>query len=133
MKHVKNCVHEHITIRNGQIIYEKWLYAQADFACSSCKNSRDVVFMRVDPLNVVIRSCEFCGTTERVVPRHPTSNAPIAILLENYAITVDQARAFVKRNRMKIKFMLGPLGNLIKTKPRRTTDISGLEGLEEEE
>lgn len=131
--HVKNIVHEDLDVRNGVIIYEKWLFQQADFPCGGCQNSQDVVFMRLAPLNAVVRSCEFCGTTERVYPRHPQTNDPVAILLESNEISTEEARKVIERNGMKAKFMLPTLARLMKRKPirRRKVDIDKL-GLETE-
>jgi len=131
--HVKNLVHEDLTVRNGVIIYEKWLYLQADFTCGGCNSSQDVVFMRLAPLNAVVRSCDHCGTTERVLPRHPITNDPIAILLESKEISTEEAREVITRNGMKAKFMIPPLARLVKRRPtrRRKADLDKL-GLETE-
>ena len=132
--HVKRIVHEDLVVRNGIIIYEKWLFQRADFSCGGCNNSQDVVFMRLAPLNAVVRSCEFCGTTERVYARDSKTNDPVAILLESKEISTEKAREVIKRNGMKAKFMVAPLSNLMKRKPlrRRKVDLDKLE-LETEE
>ena len=118
-KHVENCIHEHITMQNGEIIVETWGFYQADFSCGGCNSPTDVVFMRCPPLNNVVKSCKYCGTTEVVTQRHPTSNDPIAELLNTKVIDINEAREFIKRNGIMIKFVEGSLNSLLKIKPRR--------------
>ena len=71
LTHVPNIVHEMVRVIGGQPYYEKWVFRRVDFPCGMCNRSDDVVFMRTRPLNVVVRSCTFCGFTEIVLPINP--------------------------------------------------------------
>ena len=118
-KHVENCIHETISVRGDNIVVETWGFYQTDFPCGGCNSHTDVLFMRCPPINNVVRTCSYCGTTEPIVPRHPISNVPIAELLDTKVVSIEEAREFLKRNGLWLKFTTAPLKSLLETKPRR--------------
>lgn len=128
-KHVANCVHEMVVVRNGQIIYEKWLFRKSDYPCGSCDTVENTVFMRTAPLNIVIRSCTHCGVTEAVGPRKQNGDAQ-AYPLETRVIDVGEARRVLKRNGQKAKYLSGPLARILKNKPQKTLTPEQLESIE---
>lgn len=129
-KHVSNCVHEMIIVRDNQLIYEKWLFRKADYPCGTCKTTRNVVFMRTAPLNVVIRSCKACGVTEAVYPRNPDTGIPQAHPLEVKVISASEAREVLLRNKVNKKFLDPLLRKILKTTPEKTLSQDELEELE---
>lgn len=128
-KHVSNCVHETVVARNGQLIYEKWLFRKADFPCGSCNTVENTVFMRTAPLNIVIRSCTHCGVTEAVNERRANGDAQ-AYPLEARTIDVGEARRVLKRNGQKAKFLPPALARILKNKPQKTLSQNELEAIE---
>lgn len=134
--HVRNCVHKHITVKNGQVLLETWLFRAEDFPCGSCGNGRNVVFMRMPPINVVIQSCDKCGTTQQVLARDPKSDRPIARLLKTEVISNAEARAFMIQNRMRKKLVHPALAAILEQEdegPRGEVDLSKLEDVEVED
>jgi len=129
-KHVPNCVHEMVVMRNGQLIYEKWLFRKTDFPCGSCGSTETVVFMRTAPLNIVIRSCKNCGVTEQVLERNPDNNDAQAYPLETRVITTNEAKRVLLRNKCKTKFLPPELIRVLKAKPTKTLSPEELEGIE---
>lgn len=129
-KHVPNCVHELVIMRNGQLVYEKWLFRKTDFPCGSCGSTEPVVFMRTAPLNIVIRSCKNCGVTEQVLERNPDNNDAQAYPLETKVITVDEAKEVLLRNGCKTKFLPPELIRVLKARPRKRLSKKELEGIE---
>jgi len=128
-KHVSNCVHEIVVVRNNQLIYEKWLFRKVDFPCGSCNTVENTVFMRTAPLNIVIRSCTHCGVTEAVNERKGNGDAQ-AYPLEARVIDIGEARRVLKRNGQKAKFLSGPLARILKNKPQKTISPDELESIE---
>jgi len=132
-KHVSNCVHEEVVFENGLYVYKKWLFRRADYSCGSCGNTRETVFMRTSPLNIVIQSCKSCGTTTPAEPKRPNGSDQ-AYPLETKTITMEEAKAVLLRNKCKSKYLSPELKRvfLASAKPKVTLDeLSGL-GLEEE-
>ena len=127
--HVPNCVHEMVVVRNGELIYEKWLFRKVDFPCGSCNTVENTVFMRTAPLNVVIRSCTHCGVTEAVNERKGNGDAQ-AYPLEARVIDVGEARRVLKRNGQKAKFLSPILARILKNKPQKTLSPEELEAIE---
>lgn len=132
-KHVSNCVHEEIVFENGQYVYRKWLFRRADYSCGSCGNTRETVFMRTSPLNLVIQSCETCGTTTPAEPKRPDGSDQ-AYPLEVKVVSMEEAKEVLLRNKYKTKYLSPELKRVLKTpvRPKVTLDeLSGL-GLAEE-
>jgi len=121
-------VHEHLNVVGNTIYYEKWLFRPDEFPCGSCKDTTNVVFMRLGPLNAVCRSCTFCGVTERIFPRHPRTDVPQAIeLQEPRLVTEDEVRAFIKRNKMKAKFLHPVLLRIFERKAKKLINLEDLD------
>lgn len=134
--HVSTCVHETMTLQpDGQVLYQKWLFTRPNFKCGGCNSSDDVVFMRVSPLNEVIRSCEYCGVTQPVSVKDERGNivADYEIFKdETHVMSIDEIRDFVARNKIDKKFLNEKIGNMLKTqRVKRKVNIEDL-GLETE-
>lgn len=128
-KHVPNCVHEMVVVRNNQLVYEKWLFRRTAFPCGSCNTVEHTVFMRTSPLNVVIRSCETCGVTEAVSPRKSNGD-PQAYPLETRVINAAEAREVLLRSKVKAKFLPPELTRILKSKPQKVLSPDELEAIE---
>jgi len=95
--HVKFCVADRVVMRNGQPVYEKWVYEQKNFPCGACNKIEDVKFMSL-PLGVY-RTCEFDGFTEKVDPVNADTGEELAYLDERKVITIDEAWNVLERNK----------------------------------
>ena len=105
---VKNCIHEHIDIRaNGEIVREIWGFYAENFPCGMCHKTDEILFIRVSPpLNMVAKTCKYCGITEPVPVRNPIDNAEIGSLIKTEAITVEEAYEFIKKYKIdKVKLI----------------------------
>ena len=132
-KHVSNCVHEEVVFENGLYVYKKWLFRATDYSCGSCGNTRETVFMRTAPLNIVIQSCRTCGTTTPAEPKRPNGSDQ-AYALETKTVTMREAKEILLRNKCKAKYLSPELKRCLQAsaKPKVTLEeLSGL-GLEEE-
>jgi len=119
-KFSKNLVHARIMVINGIIYLEKWGFSYLDFPCGMCKKNDDVVFMRHKPLNLVTRSCEYCGFTEIVQPINRDNNAELAYKISTRVLTLQEAWKYVEEFGQK-KFP--PMGLPKAGKRRRTRTI----------
>lgn len=97
LTHVPNVVHEMVRVIGNQPYYEKWVFRRQDFMCGMCNRSDDVVFMRTRPLNLVVRSCNFCGFTESVPPINSDTGDEMAYKVESRPISVQEALEYVKK------------------------------------
>lgn len=131
--HVRNCVHEQVAFRNGQYFYEKWLFRKTDFSCGSCGNTRETVFMRTTPLNIVIQSCIYCGTTTPADPRKPDGTDQ-AYPLEVKVVSIEDAKEVLLRNKCNPKYLPPELRRVLQapTRPKVSPDELESLGLEEE-
>ena len=121
--HVRQCIHEQLTVRGNQVFYEKWLFRPDEFQCPTCKTSKNVVFMRVDILNNVVRSCTYCGFTEPIYARNPDTDADQAILIESRIVASStEIVDFVKRNNIQRQFLHPVVFNLLKTQARKSIE-----------
>lgn len=133
-KHVKQCVHETMTYENGKVIYKKFLFTPDNFPCGGCHSPEDVVFMRCGPINVVVRSCEYCGVTQPVSAIDEDSQTIIAqpFTQETHEMTIDEIKDFIERNEISQTFVPPAIARLIENvRKRREINIDDL-GLEKE-
>lgn len=129
--HRRMLVHEYLNIRGTSVYYEKWLFRPDEFPCGQCKDTSNVVFMRLAPLNAVCRSCKHCGVTERIFPRNPKTDAVQAVQLEeSRLITEEELRAFIERNQMKKRFLHPIIFAIIDKKAKKTVKLEDLKDLE---
>lgn len=131
--HVKQCVHEEMTLKDGKILYEKFLFTPANYPCGGCNSPDDVVFMRCPPINVVQRSCTYCGVTQPISPRDENDLVRAQQFdAETHEMSVDEMREFVSRNQILSKFVNPVIARMLETKrERRQVNVDNL-GLEEE-
>jgi len=95
--HKKNLVDERVVVLGPRrIVAEKWLYLQEDFPCGACHQTSGVLFMR--GLVGVVRTCEYCGFTERVEPINPDTGEEQARLLERREISIEEAWEILRRD-----------------------------------
>lgn len=129
----KQIVHEVLTIENNRIYYSQWLFRPDEFPCGSCHDTANVVFSRQSPLNVVIKSCSFCGVTE---PIREVNDRNIAQAVQVYGpvpITDAEVKDFVNRNRIRKEFLHPVVMRVFESKPKKVVDLENIEGLELEE
>lgn len=133
--HVKQCVHETMTLSpdNTKVIYEKFLFTPQNYPCGGCNSPEDVVFMRTENINEVIRSCNYCHVTQPVSPRNPDGTVKAQQFnAETHEMTIDEIKSFIPRNQMKDKFINEAIINMIEIKREvREMNVDTL-GLEEE-
>jgi len=133
--HVKQCVHEQMDLVHKKVMYNKYLFTPENYKCGGCNSSDDVVFMRVPPINQVVRSCEFCGVTQPVSIMDDRKNIIAEHELfanETHEMTLDEIKAFVERNHVDKKFLPAQIRNMLKAKRvKRTVNVENLD-LEEE-
>jgi len=126
-------VHEVLTVENNRIYYSQWLFRPDEFQCGSCRDTANVVFSRQSPLNVVIRSCSFCGVTEQVSQVNEKNLAQAVQLYGPEPITDAEVKDFVKRNRIRKEFLHPVVRRVYESKPKKVVDLKNIEGLELEE
>lgn len=134
LKHVINVVHEVIVFRNGQLVYEKWLFKRSDFGCPECKRTDAVLFMRIDVLNNVIRSCPICGVSSEVNQRDKNGD-PRAVLLQTKTVTPHEAKLVLKRCNVDKRFLKVEILRAFESRvsrPPSTKDLIGLEDVDTE-
>jgi hypothetical protein len=132
--HVKQCVHEMMEVTNdGKVLYKKYLFTPENYKCGGCNSSDDVVFMRVPPINEVMRACGWCGVTQPVSIKDDRQNIIAEEFPdETHVMTVDEIRAFLDRNRIVEPFIPDVVKKMLKTKRvKRNIKIDEL-GLETE-
>ena len=134
LNHVKQCVHETMEITaDKKVVYHKYLFTPDNYKCGRCNSPDDVVFMRVPPINQVVRSCTWCGTTQPVSINDDRSNL-IAVEFndESHVMTIDEIREFLQRNKIVEPFIPDLIKEMLKTKRvRRNVKVEEL-GLETE-
>lgn len=127
--HLENCVHEIAFYDGKNIIYEKWLYPKENYPCGGCRSTEDILFMRVPPLNRVVKTCQYCGTT--IVEKEKDSEGrEKAILCDTYIMTVDEVRDFIQRNNITNNFVPPAINKLLRIKRRRRTPNIPLDKLD---
>jgi hypothetical protein len=132
--HVKQCVHELMEITaDNKVVYHKYLFTPDNYKCGGCNSSDDVVFMRVSPINEVMRSCTWCGVTQPVSIKDDRNNIVAEEFTEeSHVMTLDEIKDFLERNQIVKPFIPDLITEMLKTKRvKRNVKIDEL-GLETE-
>jgi hypothetical protein len=99
LTHLNNVVFETIIVRNNIPYYQKWLFRREDFPCGRCNTTENTVFM-ITPSGVC-RSCTYCGFTEHVLPVHPETGDEFAYMIEERAISTDEAWTILRKHKVR--------------------------------
>lgn len=97
--HCENLVWETIVMKGSSPFYQKWFFKKEDFHCAQCSNAVNTVFMTTR--SGVCRSCTYCGFTEHIGPVHSETGDELAILIEEKAVTVDEAWVILKKHKIR--------------------------------